>query len=60
MLAVSKIRPDPQTALYIARQRERGKTNREAIRCLKRHLIRRVDNLLRDPNSVPDAIHCTV
>ena len=60
MLADCEIRRDPQTALYIARQRERGKTNREAIRCLKRHLIRRVDNLLRDPNSVPDAIHCTV
>jgi transposase len=58
MLAICKIRLDPQTALYIARQRERGKTNREAIRCLKRHLIRRVYNLLRDPNSVPIAIHC--
>jgi transposase len=59
MLAVCKIRLDPQTALYIARQRKRGKTNREAIRCLKRHLIRRVYNLLRDPHSVPIAIHCT-
>jgi transposase len=59
MLAICKIRLDPQTAVYMARQRERGKTNREAIRCLKRHLIRRVCNLLRDPNSVPVAIHCT-
>jgi transposase len=60
MLAVSKIRLDPQTALYTARQPERGKTNREAIRCLKRHLIRRVYKLLQDPNSVPITIHCTV
>ena len=59
MLAVCKIRLDPQTAVYIARQRERGKTNREAIRCLKRHLIRRVYNLLHDPNSAALAIHCT-
>ena len=58
ILAICKIRLDPQTALYLARQRERGKTNREAIRCLKRHLIRRVYNLLRDPNSIPIAIHC--
>jgi transposase len=58
MLAICKIRLDPPTAVYIARQRERGKTNREAIRCLKRHLIRRVYNLLRDPNSVSIAIHC--
>lgn len=59
MLAVIKIRHDPQTALYIARQRARGKTNREAIRCLKRHLIRRVYNLLTAPNTVPITIHCS-
>jgi transposase len=53
MLALSKIRHDPQTALYIAKQRRNGKTNREAIRCLKRHLIRRVYNLLRDPARTP-------
>lgn len=59
MLAVCKIRLDPQTALYIARQRERGKTNREAIRCLKRHLIRRVYNLLRDPARIPTTLCLT-
>jgi transposase len=59
MLALSKIRLDPQTAVYIARQRQRGKTNREAIRCLKRHLIRRVYNLLRDPARVPTTLCLT-
>jgi transposase len=49
MLAITKIIHDPQTALYIAKQRTRGKTNREAIRALKRHLIRRIYNLLRYP-----------
>jgi len=39
MLALSRIRHDPQTALYMAKQRGRGKTQREAIRCLKRHLV---------------------
>jgi transposase len=59
MLAISKIRHDPQTAAYIAKQRQRGKTNREAIRCLKRHLIRRVYNLLRDPGQVPATVCLT-
>jgi transposase len=58
MLAVSKIRHDPQTALYMAKQRANGKSTKEAIRCLKRHLIRRVYYLLRTPNQVPIAIHC--
>jgi transposase len=53
MLALSRIRHDPQTALYMAKQRRRGKTQREAIRCLKRHLVRRIYNLLRTPNEVP-------
>jgi transposase len=53
MLALSKIRHDPQTALYMAKQRTRGKTQREATRCLKRHLVRRIYNLLRAPNEVP-------
>ncbi len=47
---------DPQTAVYIAKQRSNGKTNKEAIRSLKRHLVRRVYHLLRDPNSVPITI----
>jgi transposase len=53
MIALTRLRHDPQTALYIARQRHKGKTHREAIRCLKRHLIRRIYRLLSDPRSVP-------
>lgn len=53
MLALTKMAHDPQTAAYIARQRARGKTNRDAIRSLKRHLIRRVYTLLTHPNSTP-------
>jgi transposase len=58
MIAITKIAHDPQTAIYMANQRASGKTNREAIRCLKRHLIRRIYNLLRHPARVPTAIHC--
>jgi hypothetical protein len=42
VLAVTKIRHDPRTAVYLARQRANGKTNKDAIRSLKRHLVRRV------------------
>jgi len=59
MLALTKILRDPRTAVYLAKQRRNGKTNREAIRSLKRHLVRRVYHLLRDPNSVPRTICLT-
>jgi transposase len=59
MLALSRIRHHPQTTLYMAKQRQRGKTQREAIRCLKRHLIRRIYNLLRDPRHTPTALCLT-
>ena len=49
-LAVTKGRLDPETAAYLARRQAEGKTRREAIRCLKRHLARRVWHLLQpDP-----------
>jgi transposase len=46
-LAVSKARLDPDAAAYLARKQAEGKTRREALRCLKRHLARRVWKLLR-------------
>jgi transposase len=52
MLALTKIMLDPQTAAYLAKQRRAGKTNTEAIRCLKRHLVRRVYHLLHDPTTI--------
>ena len=59
MLALTRINHDPQTARYMAKQRATGKTNPEAIRCLKRHLVRRVYHLLRDPTAVPTTICLT-
>jgi transposase len=59
MLAIIRIRDDPRTAVYIARQRANGKTKREAIRNLKRHLARRVYHLLHDPNSIPTTVYLT-
>lgn len=50
-LAVSKARLDPDTAAYLARKQADGKTRREALRCLKRHLTRRVYRLLQPPTT---------
>jgi transposase len=51
-LAVTRGRLDPETAAYLARRQAEGKTRREAIRCLKRHLARRVWHLLQpDPET---------
>ncbi|HEY2651500.1 MAG TPA: IS110 family transposase [Solirubrobacteraceae bacterium] len=59
LLAFAKIIHDPQTALYIGKQRNNGKTKREAIRSLKRHLVRRVYHLLRNPNAAPVTVCLT-
>lgn len=48
-IAVTRARCHPETRDYIARKRAEGKTSREAIRCLKRHLARRIWHLLQPP-----------
>jgi transposase len=48
-LAVTKGRLDPDTAAYLARKQAQGKSRREALRCLKRHLARRIWRLLQPP-----------
>jgi hypothetical protein len=40
---------DPDTAAYLARKQAEGKSRKEALRCIKRHLTRRVWQLLRSP-----------
>jgi transposase len=45
-VAVTRLRCHPETRDYIARKRSEGKTTTEAIRCLKRHLTRRIWHLL--------------
>lgn len=56
MIALTRLRHDPETATYVARQRERGKTHRDAMRSLKRHLIRRIWRLLTQPNTVHQTV----
>jgi len=57
-VAVTRARCHPETRAYIERRRSEGKTNRDAIRCLKRHLARRVWLLLQpqDPRPSPSTI----
>ena len=52
-IAVTRARCHPETRAYLDRKRAEGKSTKEAIRCLKRHLARRVWHLLREPNPVP-------
>jgi transposase len=56
-VAITRARCHPETKAYLERKRAEGKTNREAIRCLKRHLARRIWHLLQppppDPNNSP-------
>ena len=49
-VAVTRARCHPETRDYIARKTAEGKTHREAIRCLKRHLARRIWHLLQPPH----------
>jgi transposase len=51
--AVNKARRCPQTAAYLARKQAEGKSRMEALRCLKRHLARRVWHLLTNPAPDP-------
>jgi transposase len=51
-VAVTRARCHPETKNYIARRTAEGKTNREAIRCLKRHLARRIWHLLQPPGPI--------
>jgi transposase len=48
-IAITRARCHPETRDYLTRKHAQGKTNREAIRSLKRHLTRRIWHLLTDP-----------
>ena len=48
-IAITRARCHPETQDYLARKRAEGKTKREALRCLKRHLARRIWRLLQPP-----------
>ena len=53
-VAVTRARCHPETIEFVARKKAEGKTHREAVRSLKRHLARRTWQLLRAPHPVPE------
>ncbi len=55
LVAVTRRRSCPTTRAYIDRRTSEGKTEREAIRCLKRYIARRVWRLLEHPHPFLDA-----
>jgi transposase len=50
IIALTRSRVDPETRAYLDRKRSEGKSHREAMRCLKRHLARRFYRLLMEPS----------
>ena len=52
-IAMVRLSFDERTIAYAARRRAEGKTRRETIRCLKRHIAREIHRLLTDPPQVP-------
>ncbi len=49
MIAITRARHDPATRAYLDRKIAEGKTRKQAIRCLKRHLARRFHHILAQP-----------
>jgi transposase len=52
-IAVTRLRCHAETQDYIARKRAEGKTTKQAIRCLMRHLTRRPWHLLQTSGPAP-------
>ena len=53
-IAVTRMRYDQATIAYVQRRQKEGKTRREIIRCLKRHIARQIYHLLTNPPPTPD------
>src|SRR5215210_2720387 len=51
---ITRARCHQPTRDYIERRRNEGKSTREAIRCLKRYLVRHVWRLLQPPRPLPE------
>ena len=53
-VAVTRARCHADTIEFVARKKAEGKTHREAIRSLKRHLARRIWQMLHAPHPVSE------
>ena len=57
VIAVTRARVDPETKAFLERKQAEGKTNKGALRCLKRHLARRFHHLLTLPAQTTETPH---
>lgn len=48
-IAIARLANDPRTAEYVAKKVSRGKSKKDAIRCLKRYIAREVYRALMNP-----------
>lgn len=53
-IALVRMASDPRTKAYVERRTAEGKSKKEIIRCLKRHIAREVFRLLTNPAAVPN------
>lgn len=53
-IAITRAQHDPAIKEYLARKQAEGKTNKGALRCLKRYLARRFWRLLAEPPLEPE------
>lgn len=51
-IALVRMSYDPRTQAYVARRTQEGKSTKEIIRCLKRHIAREVFQLITNPTTV--------
>ena len=49
-IALVRLSHDPRTKAYAQRRRTEGKTKKETVRCLKRHIAREIYHVLTNPN----------
>ena len=49
------MRCDQTTIAYVQKRETEGKTRREIIRCLKRHIAREIYHLLTNPPPIPNS-----
>ena len=54
-IATTRMRCDQTTIAYVQKRETEGKTRREIIRCLKRHIAREIYHLLTNPPPIPNS-----
>jgi len=56
-IAITRMSYDQTTIAYVRKRQTEGKTRKEIIRCLKRHIAREIYHLLTNPPPTPSGTH---